>query len=345
MCLFGDHQDFLGLAVIAAAMDRRIRITGKARNMPGFEIFLPDVGAHDAFDPNLELPYRAPRDYLRSVPNVLSRLGLRWPHGYECSFRGNIPINAGCSSSSAMVIAWTRFLMAAADPETLPEPAEVARIGHEAEVLEFSEPGGMMDHYTSSLGKLVYIDCGPVVKAESIVADLDGFVLGDSLEPKDTMGVLRQSKEDALLGLRLMEERVPGFQFRTTPLHEVESIIHDLPERAAKKVYANLVNWSVTEKARIELSASDIDGPGLGSLMDRHHEMLRDGIGVSTPKIDAMVAAAKKAGALGAKVNGSGGGGCMIAYAPDCQEAVVEAIDRAGGKASSVIVDDGVRLE
>ena len=345
MCLFGDHQDFLGLAVIAAAMDRRIRITGQQQAAKGFTILLPDIGEEDAFDPVMEVPYRAPRDYLRSVPNILYRMGLRWPTGYACTIRGNIPINAGCSSSSAMVIAWTRFLMAAADPDTVPDPMEIARIGHEAEVLEFKEPGGMMDHYTSSLGKLVYIDCGPEIGVERMDAHLDGFVLGDSLEPKDTTGVLKQSKEDALLGLRLMEEKIGGFQFRTTPLAEVEDLLPTLPERAARKVYANLVNWEVTGKAKALLTFGTFEPSDLGALIGRHHEMLRDGIGVSTPKIDRMIDAAGAAGALGAKVNGSGGGGCMIAYAPGCQEAVVEAIDRAGGKAAAVIVDEGARLE
>ena len=345
ICLFGDHQDFLGLAVIAAAMDRRIRITGQPNATPTFTIALPDIGGEDAFGLSEEVPYRVPRDYLRSVPNVLYRLGLRWPTGYDCIIRGNIPINAGCSSSSAMVIAWARFLMAAADPDTVPDPLEIARIGHEAEVLEFKEPGGMMDHYTSSLGKLVYLDCGPEIVVEQMDAVLDGFVLGDSLEPKDTMGVLKQSKEDALLGLELMEEKVGGFLFRATPLEDVVDMLSDLPERAARKVYANLVNWEITGKAKALLTSGSFEPSDLGTLIDRHHEMLRDGIGVSTPKIDRMIEAAKAAGALGAKVNGSGGGGCMIAYAPDCEEAVVEAINSAGGSASAVIVDEGARLE
>lgn len=345
ICLFGDHQDFLGLAVIAAAMDRRIRITGRPRTSSGFTLSMPDLGKEDRFDPVSEIPYQAPRDYLRSVPNVLYRQGVRWPTGYDCTIQGNIPINAGCSSSSALVIAWTRFLLAAAVPGTTPDPMEVAKIGHQAEVLEFKEPGGMMDHYTSSLGGVVYIDCGPEITVERMHARLDGFVLGDSLEPKDTMGVLKNSKEDALLGVRLMQEKVAGFHFRTASIEMVEDILPTLPERAAKKVYANIVNWQVTGKARELLTADAYDPVELGTLIDRHHEMLRDGIGVSTPTIDRMVDAARKAGALGCKVNGSGGGGCMIAYAPGCQEKVAEAINRAGGKAEPVIIDEGVRVE
>lgn len=345
ICLFGDHQDFLGLAVIAAAIDRRITITGTARRDSVFSLSLPDIGSSDVFDPSHEIPYRGPRDYIRSVTNVIRRRGAQWPTGFDCVVRGDIPINAGVSSSSALVIAWGYFLLCAADPAATPDPVEVAKIGHQAEVLEFKEPGGMMDHYTSALGGTVYIDCSGDISVTSISCPLSGFVLGDSLEPKDTMGVLRQSKEDALLGLRLMMERAPGFQFRTSVLRDVEPFLTGLPEHARRKVYANVVNWEITASARQLLGDGPFDPVRLGVLIDRHHAMLRDGIGVSTPKLERMIEAAKSAGALGAKVNGSGGGGTMIAYAPGCADAVVEAIDRAGGRAGAVAIDAGARRE
>ncbi|MBX7190702.1 MAG: mevalonate kinase [Sandaracinaceae bacterium] len=58
----------------------------------------------------------------------------------------------------------------------------------------------------------------------------------------------------------------------------------------------------------------------LGACFDRCQSLLA-GWGVSTPTLDAMCACAKEAGALGAKLTGGGGGGCMIALA--------EASDRA----------------
>ena len=66
---------------------------------------------------------------------------------------------------------------------------------------------------------------------------------------------------------------------------------------------------------------------------------------VSTPKIDKMLDAALRADALGGKINGSGGGGCMFAYAPERADRVAEAINRAGGKAYIVGVDVGTRVD
>jgi mevalonate kinase len=55
-------------------------------------------------------------------------------------------------------------------------------------------------------------------------------------------------------------------------------------------------------------------------------------IGVSHEALDRLVYAARMNGALGAKLTGAGGGGCMIALAKlDGRERVSEAIRRAGG--------------
>jgi len=53
------------------------------------------------------------------------------------------------------------------------------------------------------------------------------------------------------------------------------------------------------------------DDEDLGVLMYQNHDLLRK-IGVSHPKLDHLVVVARRSGALGAKLTGAGGGGCMI---------------------------------
>ena len=48
---------------------------------------------------------------------------------------------------------------------------------------------------------------------------------------------------------------------------------------------------------------------------------------------------------FGGKINGSGGGGCMFAYAPNNPKTVANAIENAGGKAYIVQSDIGTRIE
>jgi galactokinase len=89
----------------------------------------------------------------------------------------------------------------------------------------------------------------------------------------------------------------------------------------------------------------NVDDRHLGTLLNQHQRNLREAKQVSTPKIDAMIEAALGAGALGAKINGSGGGGCMFAYAPQEPEAVAAAIEGQGGKAYVIAIDEGTRIE
>src|SRR5213075_509471 len=50
----------------------------------------------------------------------------------------------------------------------------------------------------------------------------------------------------------------------------------------------------------------------VGRLMRANHKLLRD-LAVSTPSIDRMCEVARENGALGAKLTGAGGGGCVVA--------------------------------
>lgn len=77
----------------------------------------------------------------------------------------------------------------------------------------------------------------------------------------------------------------------------------------------------------------------MGARMTRAHRILAD-LGVSTPQLDKLVRAALDHGALGAKLTGGGGGGCVIALA-DTEAAAeqVSAALRAAGACGTWIVD------
>lgn len=60
------------------------------------------------------------------------------------------------------------------------------------------------------------------------------------------------------------------------------------------------------------------DAARLGALMDQQHQQLR-ALGVSTPRLDEICQMARRAGALGAKLTGAGGGGCALAILDPAQ--------------------------
>jgi mevalonate kinase len=85
----------------------------------------------------------------------------------------------------------------------------------------------------------------------------------------------------------------------------------------------------------------------LGGLMNVNHGLL-EAMGVGTRELNELIYAARGAGrAMGAKLTGAGGGGCMISLpSPGCISDLLTAIQQARGKAFSVRTGcQGLRME
>lgn len=347
ICLFGEHQDYLGLPVIAAAISRRINVSGEKRADNKIHIHMPDIQSEEVFLLQPDLRYTRERDYFKSAINVLRRHGYGFENGFDVHVNGNIPINSGTSSSSALLVSWIHFLTQMADVRPSAEVSrfEIGKFAVEAEVLEFGEPGGMMDQYSTALGNIMYLETVPEPMALSYPARLGTFVLGDSLEPKDTLGILKHVKFGMLDIIRQLKEKEPTFDLHTFPAEDAGRFRSDLREDQFKLLKGNLSDRDILREARAMFADNAIHKNRIGELLNIHQESLREAKKVSTPKINRMVEASLKAGALGAKINGSGGGGCMFAYAPNHPEMVAEAIEREGGKPYIIEVDEGTRVE
>ncbi len=339
ICLFGEHQDYLGLPVITAAINLRIALSGQRTPDDKVRIDMPDLNEYTSFSLLLPLRYSESRDYLKSTLNILHRENVKFDSGIDVSVRGNIPINSGTSSSSAMVVAWVAFLLSMTNDPRAQDRVAIATLAHRAEVLEFDEPGGMMDHVAATFGGVQFIDfksAGP----QALDAPLGTFVLGDSREPKDTTGILKRVKEGAQEGLRVVGKKITD-----VTLDDVDRFESKLSPNQYKVLRGNIFNRYLTQVAKNLMNTEPFDHQQFGYLLFKHYEQLRDNLDISTPKIDRMINAAMEAGALGAKINGSGGGGCMFAYAPEHASEVAEAITRQGGKAYIIQVDEGVKIE
>ena len=346
VCLFGEHQDYLGLPVIAAAISKRINLIAKPRSDRQVLIHLPDVGHTETFSLSGPLVYVAKRDYFRSAVNVLRRdEGATFSTGFEVTVRGNIPINAGTSSSSALIVSWVNLLLQLADQPLTRSPEAIADIAYRAEVLEFGEPGGMMDHYATAVGDIIYLESQPAIQIRHLRPTLGAFVLGDSREPKDTLGILKHVKFGMLDALKKIRAHHPAFDLHTAPLESATDYRHLLTADELNLLLSNLSDRDILREALTVLGAPAVDDAHLGGLLNRHQDNLREAKRISTPKIDRMLTAAMQAGALGGKINGSGGGGCMFAYAPQNPEAVAEAIEQQGGRAYRITVDGGTQVE
>lgn len=91
----------------------------------------------------------------------------------------------------------------------------------------------------------------------------------------------------------------------------------------------------LTEAAISAIYAGDM--AALGELMDLNHGALVS-FGVSTEALDAACHAARAAGALGAKLTGAGGGGCVIALPDGDATPILDAWRERGWRAFAVTI-------
>ena len=341
VCLFGEHQDYLGLPVLAMAISLRSIIRGAYRNDSLVIIRKPDIDETEKFDLN-KIKYSPSKDHFKSGLKVCKRFGFKFSKGFDCELRSNIPIKAGTSSSSSILVTWIHFLSQIADNAKKLDRDTIAELAYQAEVIEFNSPGGMMDQYSTSLGGIIYLESNPKISIEQIDTNLGAFVLGDSLEQKDTIGILSRCRDSRISILNKMKKLNSKINFQIISHDQIDE--YNLNADENKLLSGTIKNRDLLFEAKKELNKPKLDQEFFGSLLSEHHSILRNDLKISTPKIELMLKSSLEAGAYGGKINGSGGGGCMFAYCPNNPGEVRDAINNAGGRAHIVYADDGTTI-
>lgn len=354
LCLFGEHQDYLGLAVVAQAIDLGVRVALEPQPSDRLTIELPDVGERDELALDGSSAPRHGRDWLRAALQELLAAGARLPGGARLTVRGDLPVNAGCGSSSALVVAFLRVLIefAGESAARLREPRRLAELAFGAEVSRFGGPGGRMDQLASALGGLVHLNFGPAPFVQELAVRLDGLVLIESDQPKATGEVLARTRREVETAFARLRELDPGIELASVSFDRAWALLEEAKAgssaadaaRREELVFATLFGRDLLLAALRFLAETPTDLARIGELIDEHHARLRDALRVSTPRIEALRAAALAAGALGAKVNGSGGGGTLFALAPGREEAVVAAARRLDARARIVRAGGGATI-
>jgi galactokinase len=293
--LIGDHTDYNDGFVLPVAVDLDCVIHATPRDDAVVNVAWLDGGAGSD-------------RYANAVRAVLAEYG-RADVGIDAEVSSTIPVGSGLSSSAALEVALALALCDAAGLELA--PTELALACQRAERLATGVPCGIMDQLSSVAGRggcALLIDCRslevePILLPEGLAIVVVHSGLPRALE-HSAYAERRAACEAAAAGLGLAALR------------------DATPEQVANEPRARHV---VSENARV-LEAADAlrvgDVDRLGSLMSASHVSLRDDFEVSTPELDALVAALGRTGAVGARLTGAGFGGCVVALTP--------AVDAAG---------------
>ena len=295
--LIGDHTDYNGLPVFPMALQRRFRILFRPRTDRTIRAATVAGVAERACEvaPEIE-PFEQGDwgNYVKASARILAqRFGdLR---GMDMLLHSDIPVAAGLSSSSALVVGSGIALLAANQIEAPFE--ELVELFPEGERYVGTR-GGAMDHtvcLAGQAGHALKIDFDPFAVHPTLVPEDWCFLIGHSLVRAEKSREVKEHYNERRESCR------KAFQQPQPPLTEVE---------------ARRYRHVITEAARVELARSAMcsaDIETFGRLMNDSHASLRDDFEVSHPKVDALVESFTAAGALGARVTGAGFGGCVVA--------------------------------
>lgn len=324
--LIGEHIDYAGLPVLPMAVQRRVQILGRPRADRTVHVANRDP----AFPPRTfaianEIEPFPVGDWGNYVKAAVQHVERRYGPvaGFDALIESALPVAAGLSSSSALVIATGLTALAVSRRE--------APILDLAEGLALAEQyvgtrGGGMDQAISlgaRQGAAARIDFAPLHLTYVPVPHEWRFVVASSLVAAEKSGAVqeaynarRHDVESALAQLTADSGRWPDIDsYRdivALPADAIDEAIASMPEGVLRRRFRHVVR----EGARVlaaEQAMRRSDMTLFGRLMCDSHTSLRDDFDVSRVELNQMVDIAMEAGAAGARLTGAGFGGCIVA--------------------------------
>lgn len=213
----------------------------------------------------------------------------------DITITSTIPVASGLGSGAAVTVALVRALSSHLNFPMTDE--QVNAFAYEIEKLHHGTPSGI-DNTVVTYAKPVYFIKGQPIETFKVGRPFT-IVIGDT-------GISAPTKESVGDVRKLWEADKAKWE-------EVFDEVGEVVKQAKQAIESG--KWE-----------------NLGELMGKNHALLQK-MTVSSPELDKLVSAARKAGASGAKLSGGGHGGNMIALVESSQaEAVAKSLMDAGAR-------------
>ena len=285
-----DFRDFFekhGGAVVSSAIDKYVYCIVKERFDDKIYVNWTKKEIVDSVD---QLEHELVREAMRKV-------GVT--KGVEISFLADIPAEgSGLGSSSSVTVGVLNALYHHVG--ATPTAEQLAREACEIEIDIIGKPIGVQDQYIAAYGGLRYFKFGPGPEVRVNLIDASRATLDDL----DNMLML----------------------FFTGKTRESASILAEQKSNIEKKADLLKAMAQQAEQVRKAIATGAIDS--LGSLLHKAWEAKRKLAGtITNSQLDKIYERALKAGALGGKISGAGGGGFFLLCVPsDKRQSVRQAL-------------------
>jgi galactokinase len=337
--LLGNHTDYNGGLVIAAAIDRTTVIVGRTASGSYARVASTQFDDLDTFSLEKIEPSQpgAWTRYVRGVCWALAEWRGQQAGGFEAVVAGNVPLGAGLSSSASLQSACASFLIelglvpgcSSADFKTErgdPLRLELAQVLRRSENEFVGVGSGLLDQFSSLFGRAgcaLFLDCRTL--------EFDRLPLGQP-GPAIVVCDSKTSRRlaDGMYDRRRFEcQRVvtafrddfpeePDLDLSRLTLSQLEARWNRLDPLGRKRA-----RHVLTENERVRQGAACLkagDAEAFGRLMSASHASSRDDFENSSEGLDTLIdVAASAPGFLGGKLSGAGWAGCTVNLVrPEC---------------------------
>ena len=331
--LIGEHTDYNDGFVFPVAIDRDIMVACRPRDDELVRVYSLDFGAMVEFSLN-DINYDSENkwsNYPRGVARFLQEGGYEL-RGLDAVITGNVPQEAGLSSSAAMEVAMAMAFERVSGLEI--DPVEMALICQKAENQFVGVNCGIMDQFVSRMGKkdhALLLDCRKL-EFELVPLHLEGIsivVCNTNVKRGLVDSEYNKRRSECERGVRRLEEFLPGITaLRDVDIADFERYKYHLSLTTEKRC-----GYVIKEDDRVLQSVQALEENDLvrfGVLMNESHTGLRDEYEVSCPELDAMVEIAWSADdVLGSRMTGAGFGGCTVTLVTeDAVEQLIEKVNK-----------------
>jgi D-glycero-alpha-D-manno-heptose-7-phosphate kinase len=289
-----EHYQRWGCHLITLTLDHRVHV----------EITRSDSGRIEVLTPEGEWEASSTDDLdLIEVARALDEFGIA--SGVRITIRNAVPSGSGLGGSGAMLVALVGALSASHGRSL--DPDDAAAIAYNIERNRAARPVGHQDHVAAAHGGLVRLTIEPGGR------------------PQVTRDEQLYARAASMLDHELLMFQTPLRRSSASVLTQQTSRIESGAAEMGMAALSSLVG--AFETALRTGSVRD-----LGHLLDQHWQAKRAATpATSTPQIDEWYEQAREAGALGGKLVGAGGGGCLLLAVLDTERQRVESRLRQSG--------------
>jgi galactokinase len=353
--LLGEHTDYNGGPVLPIAIAQRTTVAVG----PAATGMLEAISTRYSKVARVRWQEQLPKGWAAYVAGVLRELWASEviPAGFGAcvAVTSDVPIGAGLGSSAALTVAAAKALAAFAG--ALLTPRQIAGVAFRAEHDHVGVRCGVMDQSIASLAKkghALLLECASL-EARHIPFRSNLLLVDSGLRHDLSSGGLSQRRAECDAAVKRLKVELPELIWLASwPAEWLARL-----KRALREPVRSRAVHVVSETARTRFGAQLLEQRRIkqfGSLLFESHESCRRLYACSTPELDTIVAAAKRSGALGARLTGAGWGGAALVLTRErgagSREQVIEAVrvafQRAHGREptiTTVTASGGARIE